>query len=236
MSPYVILGVADGAPIEEVKSAYRKLVKKYHPDVNPDDANAATRFREIQTAYEQITSPPVETKPRFGFTSVLKALIEVSVEEAFHGAKKPMSMRSPYGEQIDLLIDIPPNTISGTHLKVNGLPESLRTIDLYIIVVIAENGRFRVMDTSVFTRLSIDFITAIIGGEVVVDTLDGPRYFHVPPGSQAGAMIKLSGLGFRIPNTPEGTRDDFVVMLDVILPTSVSEEQKAALEHYRTLS
>ncbi len=50
--PYEALGVARGAETKEIKSAYRKLAKKYHPDQNPDDPKAKERFNEISQAYE----------------------------------------------------------------------------------------------------------------------------------------------------------------------------------------
>ncbi len=55
--PYKILGVSPNASDEEIKSAYRKLAKKYHPDLNPGDAEAAKKMQQINAAYEQIKNP-----------------------------------------------------------------------------------------------------------------------------------------------------------------------------------
>lgn len=52
--PYQVLGVAKDAPAKEIKSAYRKLAKKYHPDQNPDDPKAKDRFAEANQAYEVV--------------------------------------------------------------------------------------------------------------------------------------------------------------------------------------
>ena len=52
--PYQVLGVSPGASDEEVTKAYRKLAKKYHPDLNPGDAAAAEKMSEINAAYDQI--------------------------------------------------------------------------------------------------------------------------------------------------------------------------------------
>lgn len=55
--PYQVLGVSRDASDEEIKSAYRRLAKKYHPDMNPGDAEAARKMNEINAAYDQIKNP-----------------------------------------------------------------------------------------------------------------------------------------------------------------------------------
>ena len=52
--PYKVLGVSPGASDEEIKKAYRELTKKYHPDLNPGDPNAAQKMNDINAAYDQI--------------------------------------------------------------------------------------------------------------------------------------------------------------------------------------
>lgn len=55
--PYKVLGVSPDASDDEIKRAYRRLAKQYHPDRNPDDPVAAKKMQEINAAYEQIKNP-----------------------------------------------------------------------------------------------------------------------------------------------------------------------------------
>lgn len=55
--PYKVLGLSRDASDEDVKRAYRRLAKKYHPDLNPGDQEAARKMQEVNAAYEQIKNP-----------------------------------------------------------------------------------------------------------------------------------------------------------------------------------
>ena len=55
--PYKVLGVSPEATDDEIKQAYRRLAKKYHPDLNPGDQEAARKMQEVNAAYEQIKNP-----------------------------------------------------------------------------------------------------------------------------------------------------------------------------------
>ena len=65
--PYSVLGVSPNASDEEIKKAYRELAKKYHPDRNPGDEEAARKMNEINAAYDQIKNGTANNN-RYGTT------------------------------------------------------------------------------------------------------------------------------------------------------------------------
>src|SRR5690349_2141490 len=57
MDFYIVLGVTRDASLADVKRAYRRLARKFHPDINPGDRRAAAQFRQIAEAYETLSDP-----------------------------------------------------------------------------------------------------------------------------------------------------------------------------------
>lgn len=64
--PYSVLGVSKDASEEEIKRAYRRLAKQYHPDLHPGDPEAARKMNEVNAAYEQIKNPG-QTNSAYGY-------------------------------------------------------------------------------------------------------------------------------------------------------------------------
>ncbi len=65
--PYKVLGVSPDASDEDIKRAYRRLAKKYHPDLNPGDQEAARKMQEVNAAYEQIKNPEKAQQQSSGY-------------------------------------------------------------------------------------------------------------------------------------------------------------------------
>ena len=66
INPYEVLGINPGATKDEIKSAYRKMAKKYHPDLHPDDPKAAEKMKEVNQAYDMLMNPEKYRNPQAG--------------------------------------------------------------------------------------------------------------------------------------------------------------------------
>lgn len=103
---YSILGLNEGASADEVKKAYRKMSKKYHPDLNPNNKKAEEKFKEIAEAYEILTGKqkpknenpfggnPFGGNPFGSRIRPLKLVLEVTLEESFYGKEKTVNYRA----------------------------------------------------------------------------------------------------------------------------------------------
>jgi len=87
---YEILGIPTDSDIPKVKSAYRKLVRKYHPDVNKQDANAAEKFKQITEAYDILSNP--ETKAKYDYVNGYNQ----NKKQSFGGAKRYEDLDKAY--------------------------------------------------------------------------------------------------------------------------------------------
>lgn len=96
--PYSILGIPQNSSFDEVKSAYRKLAKKYHPDVNKEK-DAENKFKEITKAYEEILNPPVQPQPQSPFGGGFNPF------DFFNQQAHQRSVNTPISYSVNLTID-----------------------------------------------------------------------------------------------------------------------------------
>ena len=94
--PYKVLGVSRDASDEEIKKAYRLLAKKYHPDRNPGDQEAARKMQEVNEAYEQIKDPE-KAQPSGGYGGGYGGYNPFGGYDPFGGQRDPYGHRNAYG-------------------------------------------------------------------------------------------------------------------------------------------
>jgi curved DNA-binding protein len=104
---------------------------------------------------------------------------------------------------------------------VNGGPAG----DLYITFLIANHQKFRRLGSDLYTTVDLDLYTAVLGGEITIDTLKGKVKLKVKPETQNGSKIKLKGKGFPVYKSKEQFGDLYVTYM-IKIPTDLTERQK----------
>jgi molecular chaperone DnaJ len=135
-------------------------------------------------------------------------------------------------------VDIPAGVEDGMRLRVAGGGDAplaepgARTQrgDLYVFIRVAPDHRFSRAGADVLYTASIPLTTALLGGEVMVPTLDGEVKVKVSTGTGTGDKITLSGMGMRKLGGRWGVRGDLKVEFKVIMPKYLNGNQRAILE------
>jgi curved DNA-binding protein len=126
-------------------------------------------------------------------------------------------------------ITIPAGVADGQKIKLTGYGQQSTgdglNGDLYITFVIEEDPDFKRLGDDLYTDASIDLYTAVLGGEVMINTLSGQVKMTIKPGTQPGSKLRLKGKGFPV-YKKENKFGDLYVSLKVQLPENLSDEQK----------
>lgn len=107
--------------------------------------------------------------------------------------------------------------------------------DIYITFVVADDPKFKRAGDDLHTTEDIDLYTALLGGEITVDTLSGSISLKVKPETQQGAKVRLKGKGFAV-YKKDGHYGDLIVTYNVKLPTGLGEKEKELFQQLRDLS
>jgi curved DNA-binding protein len=97
---------------------------------------------------------------------------------------------------------------------------------LYISFSIANHKKIKRLGEQLYTSADLDLYTAVLGGEITIDTLDGQVKLKVKPETQNGSKIKLKGKGFPVYKS-EGQFGDLIVTFHLKIPTNLTDKQKA---------
>ena len=100
---------------------------------------------------------------------------------------------------------------------------------------IINNTKFRRDGNDLHTTVDLDLYTAVLGGEIIIDTLDGKVKLKVKPETQNGTKIKLKGKGFPV-YKKEGEFGDLVITFQIKIPTNLTDKQKELFEQLSKLS
>lgn len=292
---YNILGVNKSATQDEIKKAYKKLARKHHPDLNPNDPGAQRRFQEINEANEVLSDPEKRKKyDQYGenwkhadefeaqrqryqqqgggsagmgggagggfwsssggdfsgdgeFSDFFESLfgsrgggrsgrsagfrgqdynaeLQLSLNDAATTHKQILNVNGK-----SIRITVPAGVADGQTIKlkgqggpgVNGGPAG----DLYIKFAIRNDTPFKRFGDDLHLTVPLDLYTAVLGGEQMIDTLNGKVKLKVKPETPNNSKVRVKGKGFPV-YKKEGSFGDLIITYSITIPTNLTEKQK----------
>jgi curved DNA-binding protein len=304
---YKALGVNESATQEEIKKAFRKLAKKHHPDVCPNDKSAEEKFKKINEAYEVLgndqrrreyddlrnnvgktggtafdpsqygyaqgsrgsggfegfDTSTVFTSGEGGFSDFfemlfgqagrgqginfgrqggpasrggdVEAAIDLTVEEAFHGAKKRISLDMD-GRRRTIDFTVPVGTSDGDRIRLAGQGQPSSSGggcgDLLLLVHICP-GKYELNGLDLSAPIKLSPWEAALGAKVPYATIDGEITVKVPAGVQTDSRIRIAGKGFK---NRQGQRGDLYLKAKIVNPPALSNEEKQLYEQLSRVS
>ena len=352
---YEVLGVDKNADDAAIKKAYRALAKKYHPDMNPGDADAEKKFKEASEAYAVLSDADKRRQyDQFGhaafdggaggaggfdfngadFSDIfgdifgdffgggsrrssynngpmkganLRTSVRITFEEAVFGCKKEIELtvkeacktchgtgakpgtnpetcskcggkgqvvftqQSLFGMVRNVQtcpecqgtgkvikekcpdcrgtayvpmrkrysVDIPAGIDNGQSTRMPGLGEPGTNGgprgDVLVEVIVGRHPIFQRQDFNIYSTVPMSFAVATLGGEIMIDTVDGKVIYDVKPGTQTDTRVRLKGKG--VPSwRNKDYRGDHYVTLVVEVPDKLSHEAKELLKQFDAAS
>lgn len=282
---YKILGISKSASEADIKKAYRKLARKYHPDLNPNDKTAEKNFKNINEANEVLSNPENRKKyDKYGehwqngeayeqqekqrqqdyqrrsqssqggysqedFSDIFGDMfgggsgrrtsskfrgqdynseIQLHLKDVYKTQKQVITVNGK-----NIRITIPAGVENGQTIKikghggkgVNGGPNG----DLYIQFSIINNTKFKRDKDNLYIDVDLDLYTALLGGQIMVDTFDGKVKLTIKPETENGTKVKLKGKGFP-KYKKEGQFGDLYITYQLKIPTKLNEKEKELIK------
>ncbi|HZY05231.1 MAG TPA: DnaJ C-terminal domain-containing protein [Anaeromyxobacteraceae bacterium] len=185
---YDVLGVSRGATTDDIKKAYRRLAKKYHPDVNPGNKQAEEKFKEVTAAFEVLSDPKRRALyDEFGPDS-LRTGFDEKKAEAYRQWKRQGAGRG----------GIPFDLGDFERVEVGGFgPFDFGSIfgDLFGRARGRGAGPAAVPGADASAELEVDLRQAVLGGESEIRVDGRTLRVKIPPGVSEGSQIRLAGQG-----------------------------------------
>ena len=204
-SLYETLGISEGASADEIKKAYRKLARKYHPDINKDP-EAQDKFKEINAAYEVLSDTEKKSQyDQFG--------------DQMFGGQNFHDFARGQGANVDL-DEILRQMFGGGG---GGFGSSGGFGGF------GGGGGFGMPDLDVQSRITVPFDTSVLGGKHQVTTGDGEKFdIKIPAGIKTGETLRVRGKG----KSYQRQRGDLLIQVEV---ASSSEYERRGDDLYKTI-
>lgn len=303
---YKLLGVSRSATKDEISKAFKKLARKYHPDLNPDNKDAEVKFKEINEAYEVLKD--AEKRKLYdqlgsnwqqgqqfrdfqgqqgfgnfqgnfgganfggsGFSDFFESFfgagaggdgfdprsfggshgtrsrkgrdmeseLSLTLEEAYKGGKKNITLQEPGGAPKMLEVNIPPGVKEGARIRLSGQGQpgvgKGKPGDLILRLNILDHPFFELEGKNIIYDLPISPWEAALGVKTRVPTIDGDVDLNIPPGASSGMKLRLRGRGLGNASDREG-KGDQLVRVSIKTPRELSQEEKSLWEQLAKVS
>ena len=148
--------------------------------------------------------------------------VTISLYEAYHGTSRTLDIN---GQR--KTISIPAGVKTGTKVRASGAGP--QDSDIYLIIEVSPDPRFERRGDDLLTEKKIDLLTAVLGGEVRVETLNGNVMLKIPPGTQPGQTFRLAGRGMPLLRG-KGKFGNLLVQVNVSIPKNLSEKDRRLFE------
>ena len=208
---YKILGVDKNIPQKDVRKAYLKRTKQFHPDLHPNDPKAKAKFQALNEAYDVINDP----EKRKLYDQYGERWREGQAFGGAGGAGQSYQWGGGEGspfEGFDFSSFF--QDLFGRGAQANTRSKASRR----------NTGEMN-------ATVNIDLYTALLGGDVIIQMGNGSKIkLKVKPETQNGTKVRLRGKGY---DRGDGTMGDMIITYNVTLPTNLSEHQKTLLQQMR---
>lgn len=228
---YKIMGIPKDTPQKDIKTAYKKRAKQFHPDLHPDDPKAKAKFQALNEAYDVLNDPEKRAKydqygehwkqaGDFGYSSQGNSAEGFDFSQ-FGGSGNGFS---DFFEQL-----------FGSHRnnrKYKSDNAGFSGFDNFggFGGFAGANSNYQTAYTDHEYKVDIDMYTALLGGEILIQTPQEKLKLKIKPGTQPGSKVRLKGKGDVY---PDGTRGNLILVFNVTLPKQLNERQKQLLEEMR---
>ena len=163
--------------------------------------------------------------------------INVSLEDAFYGKEKKISLRTIEGKMKTFDVKIPEGIRNGEKIRLIGQGKKGKNGgkngDLLIKINIEDNKVFKLYGSDLYTDLKLSPWEAALGTKVNIKTIDGDAKVIVPQGIESGEKIKIPNKGYK---DGKGGRGDLVADIKIMVPKNLELDEKAMFEKLQEMS
>ena len=165
----------------------------------------------------------------------VEGTVDLTLEDVLRGTTRTVNLEGEGGAARKIEVKIPPGVAEGTRVRAagEGAGASGARGDLYLRVRVLPHPRFERAGADLKTTVTVPLTTAVLGGETMVPTLDGPIGIRIPPGSRPGRAFRLRGHG--LPRLEGGGRGDLLAALGVDLPEELDPRERELFEELKRL-